>query len=369
MGTLGCSAAHAPGIHPGAIEICGDGIDQNCDGIDPPCTSSCTTDADGDGVIACSCFPNGVPTVTCTDACGSHVVPNCDCNDGNAAVYPCAPEILCDGLDENCSGADCCPVGIRRESGGTGAMGEAAAKGWQSPPVFAAIRQAAPRQPTSAPDLPSWTQLPVLQTALAEPLYVVAVKGDDRLDSSTSNAAPGGVQTLKWESCSINMSPDAAGILGTCQAAASTCQATVTDLWAQQCCATPSGPDFGMDAVLYFDAVFPFNGVSSETPLGAGTGTVTLTGGTAERFNLTTDSAATHGSCSGLVSDNTGATPLTPDASHLVANKQSSSSQFCQARAYYQMVRLMSYVYSVGGISGVSGGTINTLGVIERHPQ
>ncbi len=35
-------------IHPGALEVCDDGIDQDCDGSDPPCTGD--PDSDGDGL-------------------------------------------------------------------------------------------------------------------------------------------------------------------------------------------------------------------------------------------------------------------------------------------------------------------------------
>lgn len=61
-------------IHPGALEIPGNTIDENCDGVDG------AVDADSDG------FNSTV-----------------DCDDNNNTVYPGAPE-LCDGIDNNCAG-------------------------------------------------------------------------------------------------------------------------------------------------------------------------------------------------------------------------------------------------------------------------
>ena len=73
-------------VFPGAEEVCGDGIDQNCDFAD----ESCCEDKDNDGVNAQ------------TDLCPSGV----DCDDNNANVYPGADEVCGDGIDQNCSGAD-----------------------------------------------------------------------------------------------------------------------------------------------------------------------------------------------------------------------------------------------------------------------
>ena len=68
--------------YPGGSEIC-DGLDNDCDGsVD----EGLGPDGDGDGW-----FPPG--------ACG----PTGDCDDGDPAVYPTAPE-LCDGLDNDCDG-------------------------------------------------------------------------------------------------------------------------------------------------------------------------------------------------------------------------------------------------------------------------
>ena len=53
------------GIFPGALEICGDGVDQDCNGADEPCTGD-DNDNDGDGYS-----PN-----------------QGDCNDNDTTIYP-----------------------------------------------------------------------------------------------------------------------------------------------------------------------------------------------------------------------------------------------------------------------------------------
>ena len=94
-GSLLCCVPTATGF-----EICGDGIDQNCDRRDSSCG-----DNDNDGVQACR--PGEDPTGGV-----------CDCDDERADVRPPfgdiagAPE-LCDGIDNDCNGradesAECC---------------------------------------------------------------------------------------------------------------------------------------------------------------------------------------------------------------------------------------------------------------------
>jgi len=84
-----------PDIHPGAVEIVNDSIDQNCDGSD---LLPCFTDADGDGF--------GDPLLPIFEEdCDSddRTRDNTDCDDGEGTIYPGAPE-LCDGQLNDCNG-------------------------------------------------------------------------------------------------------------------------------------------------------------------------------------------------------------------------------------------------------------------------
>jgi hypothetical protein len=87
-----------PAVNPGAAEVCGDGIDNNCDTqIDEGCVTC--TDADGDGYYA-------------EAGCGTEV----DCDDGNPDINPGACDIKRNGIDEDCDGEDrrsgpACPSG------------------------------------------------------------------------------------------------------------------------------------------------------------------------------------------------------------------------------------------------------------------
>ncbi|MCB9739003.1 MAG: putative metal-binding motif-containing protein [Deltaproteobacteria bacterium] len=67
-----------PNAYPGGKEKCGDGVDQDCDGNDLPCTG--LTDNDNDG------YPLGI-----------------DCNDDDETIHPLAPE-ACNFLDDDCDG-------------------------------------------------------------------------------------------------------------------------------------------------------------------------------------------------------------------------------------------------------------------------
>ena len=68
-------------MYPGAMEICGDFIDQDCNGSDLSCQG---VDNDGDGY---------------TENQG-------DCNDSIASIHPGAMEICGDFIDQDCNGKD-----------------------------------------------------------------------------------------------------------------------------------------------------------------------------------------------------------------------------------------------------------------------
>lgn len=92
---------NASTIYLGATEICGNGIDDDCDEqVDEGCVVyTWYQDSDGDG------FGNpGVSTTTSTpNAPSGYVAQAGDCNDNNNAINPNATEI-CNGFDDDCDG-------------------------------------------------------------------------------------------------------------------------------------------------------------------------------------------------------------------------------------------------------------------------
>ncbi len=88
-----------PAIRPTAVETAVDGIDQDCDGAD-----DCWEDIDGDG------FGSTVRIVGLDMTClnpGESLTDD-DCNPALDSIYPGAPEIPVDGVDQDCDGADHC---------------------------------------------------------------------------------------------------------------------------------------------------------------------------------------------------------------------------------------------------------------------
>lgn len=78
-----------PLVNPGGAEVCGNGIDDNCDGVtdseDPICQVCTDYDGDGFAVEGSSCGP-------------------ADCNDSNPLINPGAIEVCDNGIDDNCNG-------------------------------------------------------------------------------------------------------------------------------------------------------------------------------------------------------------------------------------------------------------------------
>ena len=113
-----CDDADAA-TYPGATDICGDGIDNNCDSqVDENCVEICDDgiDNDGDGLTDCD-DPDCTGDVACPilyadndgDGYGdpnnttNGVVPdNTDCDDNDASINPGATEIPDNNVDEDC---------------------------------------------------------------------------------------------------------------------------------------------------------------------------------------------------------------------------------------------------------------------------
>jgi hypothetical protein len=106
--------------YPGAVEVPGNGVDENCDGSD---AAVCYDDDDDDGF--------GDTTVAGPVGCGSAGMAalNGDCDDLDDGLYPGAADRPDDGVDQDCSGADTvtcwADMGrrpVRRGGGGGGAQ-------------------------------------------------------------------------------------------------------------------------------------------------------------------------------------------------------------------------------------------------------
>ncbi len=90
-----------PAISPRATEVCGDGLDNDCDGLtdDDDGITTWFVDVDGDGF--------GVvdqPTTACTAPPGTSAIPG-DCDDAAATTHPGATDLCGDQIDNDCNGA------------------------------------------------------------------------------------------------------------------------------------------------------------------------------------------------------------------------------------------------------------------------
>ena len=84
-------------IHPGATEIRGDGIDQDCNGKDLASLTTYYLDNDGDGYGDSSCSIESVSRPS------GYIGNSKDCNDADSSIYPGATEVW-NGIDDDCDG-------------------------------------------------------------------------------------------------------------------------------------------------------------------------------------------------------------------------------------------------------------------------
>ena len=95
-GTTDCDDADGD-VYPGRAEVVADGVDQDCDGGD-----RCWRDGDGDGFGVS--IPVSSVDLDCLDGGESSLTTDCDDLDDDR--FPGHDEVVDDGVDQDCSGAD-----------------------------------------------------------------------------------------------------------------------------------------------------------------------------------------------------------------------------------------------------------------------
>jgi hypothetical protein len=109
-------------VHPNAVEVAGDEVDQDCDGAE-----LCFDDADNDNFLDTSGRTRPSTDLSCAGSReGSASTPTTDCDDGDAAISPSATEMPGDEVDQDCDGTELCfddddNDGFRDTSGDTSA--------------------------------------------------------------------------------------------------------------------------------------------------------------------------------------------------------------------------------------------------------
>lgn len=88
-----------PGVYPGAEEVADDGVDQDCDGIDP---ANCLYDGDADGWGA----PLEIVSADADCDDEAETEQPGDCDDSADWIHPGAPDDAGDGFDADCDGTD-----------------------------------------------------------------------------------------------------------------------------------------------------------------------------------------------------------------------------------------------------------------------
>ncbi len=99
----GDCADDSPSVHPGAVEITGDEVDEDCDSGE-----TCFVDADLDGARGATTTASA--DVDCTGAGEATASAAVDCDDADPGASPAATEITGSGVDEDCDGAELCYV-------------------------------------------------------------------------------------------------------------------------------------------------------------------------------------------------------------------------------------------------------------------
>ena len=190
-----------PAVNPRVPERCGDGIDNNCDGVIDDVGEGAQElfeDADGDGYgvrqrtrIACEGVEGFAARVG-------------DCDDANAAVFPESGPDLCDGIDSDCDGS--MDEDVRLDgavmSSFEGAWSEARrVSGPSVIEVCGAARESGRVVPSGSQITVRGIGDPALREILnvgSSPTFVVESGGELTVESITLSGAESGSDSIPW---------------------------------------------------------------------------------------------------------------------------------------------------------------------------